>query len=398
MLSDNGFERAFAAAQARVRAERQPPAYLDDVPPIEGDERPLEPITFLDVAAWDHVSVPLREWSVQDHIPLRQPTLFSGEGAAGKSKILLQLSCAHVLGQYWLGLAPELGPAIYLGAEDDVDEIHRRISDCAQHYEVTFADLQHGGLHLLSLAGEDALLGIPDRSGIIRPTRLFRRLREAALDIRPKLIGLDTSSDIYAGEENDRSQVRQFVGLLRGLAIESNSGIIIVAHPSLTGISSGTGLSGSTAWHNSVRARMYLRPAKTEAGEEPDKELRELEFLKNNYGRVGASIRLRWKEGVFVVDQGPSSLERMAADQRVDELFLNLLDRFESQGRNVSDKPSRSYAPAIFADEPEAKAAGISKHRFAQAMTRLFAANKLHLAPHGYASRGAFRLASGPKS
>ena len=50
-------------------------------------------------------------------------------------------------------------------------------------------------------------------------------------------------------------------------------------------------------------------------------------------------------------------MERLDADQRVDEMFLKLLERFASQDRNVSDKVSRSYAPAIFADEPEAKAA-----------------------------------------
>jgi hypothetical protein len=39
--------------------------------------------------------------------------------------------------------------------------------------------------------------------------------------------------------------VRQFIGLLRGLAITGNSAVLIAVHPSLTGISSGTGLSGS---------------------------------------------------------------------------------------------------------------------------------------------------------
>jgi hypothetical protein len=36
---------------------------------------------------------------------------------------------------------------------------------------------------------------------------------------------------------------------------------MLLSHPSLTGINSGTGLSGTTGWHNSVRARMYfVRP------------------------------------------------------------------------------------------------------------------------------------------
>jgi hypothetical protein len=157
------FERRMASARARVEtqraAEREPPAYLNEVPPIGADEAPLEPIEFIDMSEWDSVPVPPREWSVHDHIPLKQPTLFSGEGAGGKSLLMLQLSAAHVLARPWLGLPAELGPAIYVGAEDDKDEIHRRVANVAQHYDTTFSALKDGGLHLLSLAGEDARTG-----------------------------------------------------------------------------------------------------------------------------------------------------------------------------------------------------------------------------------------------
>ena len=44
---------------------------------------------------------------------------------------------------------PELGPAIYVGAEDDKDEIHIRLAAIAKHYGVTFEDLIEGGLHVL---------------------------------------------------------------------------------------------------------------------------------------------------------------------------------------------------------------------------------------------------------
>ena len=131
-----------------------------------------EPLPFIDMTRWDAEPAPPRLWSVRDRIPLRQPTLFSGEGAIGKTLLALQLSAAHVLGRDWLGMLPELGPAIYFGAEDDADEIHRRVGDVAAHYHATFADLIAGGLHLLSFAGKDALLGVANRAGIIEPTTL----------------------------------------------------------------------------------------------------------------------------------------------------------------------------------------------------------------------------------
>jgi hypothetical protein len=56
-----------------------------------------------------------------------------------------------------------------------------------------------------------------------------------------------------------------------------------------------------------------------------------------------------------------------------------------------------SFAPALFAKEPEAIAAKISKEALANAMRRLLAANKLHMEQYGYPSRGTYRIAAGPK-
>jgi RecA-family ATPase len=172
---------------------------------------------------------------------------------------------------------------------------------------------------------------------------------------------------------------------------------LLCSHPSLTGINTGTGLSGSTGWHNSVRARMFFRTATTAQGEEPNPELRELLFMKNNYGPIGARVLLRWKNGVFVPEPAEGSLEKAAAERRVEDLFLTLLNRFNGQNRNVSDKVGISYAPALFAKEPDAQTNRVGKDTLASAMTRLFGADKIHMEPYGYPSRGTFRIAAGPK-
>jgi RecA-family ATPase len=349
-----------------------------------GDNR----LAFIDMSNWDNEPVPKRDWAVQDRIPLRQVSLFSGEGSIGKSVALLQLSSAHVLAKDWLGTMPKPGPALYLGAEDAADEVHRRMVDIAAHYGARISELV-GHLHLLDFAGQDAILGRADRNGLVHPTKLFAQLKEAACDIRP----LDTAADIFAGNESDRAQVRQFIGQLRGMAIAANSAIIVASHPSLTGISTGTGLSGSTAWHNSVRSRMYFNPATTDAGEEPDPELRELQFLKNNYGPKAQKILVRWKDGVFVPAQAIGSLDKMAADQNADSAFLRLLGKFNQQLRDVSPKPSKIYAPTLFAADPDA--GGIKIRTFEQAMSRLLDANKIHIALEGPPSRSRSRLIVG---
>ena len=116
--------------------------------------------------------------------------------------------------------------------------------------------------------------------------------------------------------------MRQFIGILRGMAITAGAGVLLTSHPSLTGISTGTGLTGSTAWNASVRSRLYFKRAVTDKDEEPDPDLRVLEVMKSNYGPVGETINLRWKNGLFVPIGGVTNLEKLAADQKADEDLL----------------------------------------------------------------------------
>ena len=239
-------------------------------------------------------------------------------------------------------------------------------------------------------------MATPDRHGVIQATGLLRRLREAACDLKPRLLILDNAADIFGGNENDRGQVRQFIGILRGLAMAAGCGVLLTSHPSLTGIASGSGLSGSTAWNASVRSRLYFKKASTPRDDEPDPDLRVLEVMKSNYGPVGQTITLRWNNGLFLPVTGASNLERLAAEQTVDNLFLVLLARFTRQGRNVSDKrTSNGYAPSCFASDPEAKAAHVSKQALANAMDRLFASDKIHVETYGRPSRQYSRLVAG---
>jgi hypothetical protein len=152
-------------------------------------------------------------------------------------------------------------------------------------------------------------------------------------------------------------------------------------------------LSGSTAWDASVRSRLYFKRATTAKDEEPDPGLRILEVMKSNYGPIGETVTLRWKDGLFLPVAAPGSLEKLARQQKVDELFLTLLDRWIGQGRNVSDKKTANgYAPKRFADEPEAKTEKATKRELAEAMERLFRGGKLHVATYGLPSKGWTRI------
>ena len=70
----------------------------------------------------------------------------------------------------------------------------------------------------------------------------------------------------------------------------------------MTGLRSGDGTAGSTAWNNSARSRLYLRREFDEHGTEPDPDFRVLSRLKSNFAPRRDSIDCVWRDGVFVVN------------------------------------------------------------------------------------------------
>ena len=386
-----------AALGGAQGGDEEPPLHQSnsDLPPADPEKLP--PLPFINMSNWDNEFVPEQEWAVPDRIPLGQTTLFTGEGGYGKSTVQLHLCAAHALGLGWLNTLPEPGPSVFFEAEDGERTIHRRLAAIATHYGVRFEDMTRGGLHVVSLFGRDAVLATPTRNGKVEPTRLYRQLLQAAGDLKPKMIGIASSANVFAGSEIDRTQTQQFIGLLNRIAITANGTVVLISHPSLTGINTDTGLSGSTQWHNAVRARFYLKGIKVEAGEQPDNDLRELVFKKNQFGPMSANIVLRYRNGLFLPEKSASGLDKIAREAKADETFVDLLKRFTGEGRNLSHNAnSRTYAPTVFATETEAKKHQLRKADLEAAMRRLFEAKKIYVENYGRPSRPYQRIVAGP--
>jgi RecA-family ATPase len=374
------------------------PITIDDMPPFDGLGAVVNPmpgpLAWLDMSTWDSEPVPERKWAIRDRVPLKQAGLFSGEGGTGKSLIEIAKNVAHVAGKDWLGSLPEQGPAFYIGAEDDADEIHIRLASIASFYGVTFSELADGGLNILPLLGKDATLCAVTRGGRIETTELYRQLYEAAGDIKPKNISIDTLSRAFAGNEIDRTQVYAFAMHMQALAMVAEGSVTVLSHPSLQGLNSGSGLSGSTAWHGAFRFRQYLKGVKAEDGEQPDSDLRVLEFKKNQYGPLGSSITLRYQRGLFLPEAGVSNLDARARSDRAQDVFLTLLRRFEQGNRNVSDKRNApNFAPSAFAKEDEAQKLRLRKADLEKAMVDLFEAERIVNVSYGRTDRGTTRIA-----
>ena len=198
---------------SRLEAPMQPGSAF---PPPMGFAAPVS-LPTIDASDFAGRRVPSRQWFVFELIPSRAVTMLAGDGGVGKSLLALQLAVAGLTGAQWLGMNAQRGPILYLSAEDEEDEIHRRLDRIITAQGCSYSDLK--GLTFATLAGKDAILGAPNAKGVFEATSLFTKLRAQLAEIRPCLLVIDNLADVFGGDEIKKVQVRQFINMLSGLAI-----------------------------------------------------------------------------------------------------------------------------------------------------------------------------------
>lgn len=249
---------------------------------------------------WEGRPPPQHDWIVDGCFLRGTVAILAGDGGLGKSLLCQQLLTAAATGQDWLGLRTQRCRSLAVFCEDDRDELHRRQEDINRHYNCEMHHLEP--VLIESRAGRDCVLMNFDRWGAkAEESPMFAQVRHAARQHKAQIVVLDTLADIFNGNEVDRNQPRTFIRALRKLALEIQGVVIVTQHPSVEGMASGTGRSGSTGWNNSVRSRLYLTMPKRKADEAelPTNE-RWLKTMKNNQGKFGNKIQLEWRRGVFV--------------------------------------------------------------------------------------------------
>jgi len=250
-------------------------------------------LPLLDPRFWTDPA-PARQWIIPDFIPIGVVSGLYGDGGIGKTLLAQQLMTSVSLGVPWLGMDPMRCRTLGVFCEDDEDELHRRQEGINRDLGVDMGQL--GDMRLLSRLGDDnALVQFDGTRGSL--TAFHVALEEACREWWPGLVVLDTAADLYPDNENDRSKVRWFVqSALAKIARERKCAVLLLAHPSASGLASGAGTGGSTAWNNTLRSRLYLSK---EEGEDADSNVRTLSRKKSNYSAQGGDLRLVWRGGVL---------------------------------------------------------------------------------------------------
>lgn len=209
------------------------------------------------------------------------------------------------------------------GKLGDTPRVLYRLPDFAgavANAALSLADLA-GKLHLVSLAGAIGNeLATFDQAGRITIAPTYRSLVHTAKTIGAGFIALDNVAHLFAGNENIRNEVAAFCGLLNKLALDTDGSVLFLGHPNKAGDS----FSGSTAWENQVRSRLFLEVQKVE-NEVVDPDMRVLSRGKANYARNGVALTFRWHQWAFVHpdDLPPNYAAEMAANVKASAVNIH---------------------------------------------------------------------------
>ena len=340
---------------------------------------------------WYGRPVPERRWLVPHLIPRGAVTMLSGDGGVGKSLLAMQLMTAGITsGQHgggrWIGIEVPRFTSVGFFCEDDELELQRRQDAINGHFGIDFRAL--AGMKLWPRVGRENVMVSYSREQPPRISRTFRSLEQRIRDLNIELIVIDTVADVFGGNENFRTEVRAFIAHMRALARINDGAVLLMAHPSVAGQQSGTGLSGSTAWNNSVRSRLYLtRPRHT--GDD-DTDARELRGMKSNYGRTGGKIRLRYEAGVFVRDDSGTGMVAAIEARNLMKRFVELVAIANARKLELSPHIGSKYAPNLIRNMPEGK--GLRKEALVKAMNDALADGVVRIEEEGRPSRKRYFL------
>lgn len=295
-------------------SDTQDRAYLEAlalVPDPAEDEGDIARLDFADLA---EKTPPMRRWVVRDWIPVGHVTLLAGKGGVGKSLLAQQLGTTIAAARDWLGEVPEAGEVIGLFCEDDHDELWRRQIDICRAHSLPLNGVGQW-LHYDARAGkQNALTRLdPDGAGLTSMPLMAWVRAKLRHTPRAKLLILDNVSQMFwagHGGENDKGLVTAFCNMLTGLALEFEIGVLLLAHPAKA---EGSEYSGTVAWENAVRSRLFLQ----RESDNPNSRII-LTRSKANYAGRGGDLTFAWEKGAFVRCDGRQSASGAATQSSRD--------------------------------------------------------------------------------
>jgi RecA-family ATPase len=281
--------------------------------------------------------------------------MLGAHGGVGKSTIALMLAVCAALERPLFGVDTVQCKVLFVSLEDSAHIVRHRLAFISRIWGINPIELE-GKLHIVD-GTENPELFIAENRGTGATTATYIELRKLVQSEGVGLVVVDNASDAFGGDEIQRKQVRAFVRSLAQLAPQTRPAVLLLAHVDKTTsrarkAEGGEGYSGSTAWHNSVRSRLFMTRAENDAIT--------LEHQKSNLGKRRELLKLEWSDGglpMLANDTPDASGITKRITSRADDdravAVLKMIAEFEGRGQYCSPAPqARNNVYALLRSEP----------------------------------------------
>jgi archaellum biogenesis ATPase FlaH len=330
--------RAVKSAEKFAPEERQPPKITVNLSmpggsPDEPAQVPAGDLQPMDWGALERTQPEPTSWRFEGWLPEGTVTLLSANGGVGKSNLSLQLGVAMAHGMSLFDIETKPSKVLILSGEDEARTVHFRVANICADLGLSMSELRDR-LVVYDLTQADCVLWKDGGT-----TERMQWLADVTVATKANVVIIDNASDVFASNENDRTEVRGFMRALNLIANVTRAAVLLLAHVDKASVRGGAGLdsnttfSGSTAWNNSARSRWAMvRDADTVV----------LRHEKCNLGPLQEELRIEFDPGAKVFKRFGTSPGLKAAQTLVRNtqraVILKLIGRAAGEGLNLSMK------------------------------------------------------------
>jgi hypothetical protein len=291
----------------RVTEEYEPPPPHLEPPPIDAPpdhwgaepeiETPDDPAPdkgaplWVDTTAPDADPIPPRPWIVPSYFMRGSVSVLSGQGAGGKSSLVVAWTIALATGRPINGFEPYAPTrVINYNTEDDQDEQRRRYSAALTAQGVASAEIA-GRVIRCGPHNIGTLFERDPASGRITPTAALQQLEDMCHETGAEVLICDPLAELHNAEENDNTAMRAVIAAFRSMAQRLGIAVLILHHDRKGNNAPGDmdRVRGASAISGAVRVMLTLTTMSAEEAEKfgipPDQRRRHfrIDGAKSNY-------------------------------------------------------------------------------------------------------------------
>jgi len=174
--------------------------------------------------------IPRRAWIVPGLLLRKNVSILVAPPGSGKSLLTLQMAVMNALGQPWGGWRPRAPcKTLVINAEDDTDEMRRRLYAACMEMEVTADNLRERVA--IAQNPEDIVIARANsRTKTVDKTAMVDKLVQTVLDNQFDVLVVDPFAETFEGDENSNSELKWAAVLWREIARRTNAAVMLVHH------------------------------------------------------------------------------------------------------------------------------------------------------------------------